>query len=327
MLRRLAAYAAYEDATENENELMLRNMGIEPHGVGYVRVGHASLLRQPSSQACLRVIDDVRAALGAGATSAQSARSLLAVLERGLYMLDGRTKTTTRDGTSVLTTFAVSSPRGDLVTFHTESDSYTGNQASMGSVLNAHLVGVADEATAGDGLREALGIAQRGLGGLGLARWIEDTLLERVDDYMQPVCHSSRYESLPFDFAEGKREAKLLHRSVGTQDPVSGGGQMFFEYKEPRAATACTLLESLGLEAVHPDDLLLALLVISRMVPASEAGEHWTTPPTFGSQKNVPLQLRTPLVHYPPNPIPAQSARRRQTSRQSNEIPAHYNLV
>jgi hypothetical protein len=303
MEERFAAYAAYK-LEEDPSYQQWRTL-------------HWAYASHPSLEARQAALHDVRAVLGACATSAASASSLLAVLERGLYVLDSRTDTAGEGGRlhKLTTAFAVSSPRGELVTFHSAADSFAaGISAYLAWTLDARIVGVADEAVADDaGLREAMAAAERGLDGLELAGWVEDTLVQHdtlklVRDPSgepQPAYRSDAHPTLPSGFVQGPRaEAQILLRSVSTLNPFSGGGQQSFldareirqQFTESRGrtATARTLLESLGLGdgAVHPEDLLLALLVISKFLPVNEALEHWTTPPspTFGFKQNVHLR-------------------------------------
>ncbi|KAJ1619238.1 hypothetical protein T492DRAFT_1130666 [Pavlovales sp. CCMP2436] len=145
--------------------------------------------------------------------------------------------------------FVLASPRGDLVAFYsTEMGTYQEETyESRMWALHATVIGVVDEPR----LTEAMG-GSHGLRGPQLLSWFDGLLLGGDPHLLKTAQHRRRAAA-----CGSASSAARCQSIVGS------------------------LLDSLGLGegAVHPDDLLLALLVISNVVPADRVAEIWGAPP------------------------------------------------
>jgi len=229
----------------------------------------------PSDQARASALRDVGVALALCATSAASGRALMAALTQGLYVLLDRTNKVgdLPFGDDMylpndwhVKRFVLASPRGDLVAFYS-TEMGTCQEETYESrmwALHATVIGVADEPR----LAEAMGGSQ-GLRGPQLLSWFDGLLLGR-DPHLLETAE-------PPTPPPGCGVRLSL---VGCKVSMYPG---FLQSIEPSPSPAAVgkLLDSLGLgeRAVHPDDLLLALLVISNMVPADRVAEVWGAPP------------------------------------------------
>ncbi|KAJ1622082.1 hypothetical protein T492DRAFT_885907 [Pavlovales sp. CCMP2436] len=217
------------------------------------------------------------------ATSKASRHALYAALNKGLYFLLDRTNNMgghpplwALPCTWKVKRFVLASPRGDLVAFYSsEMCAYTNGveddndkgmafewprQESLTWKLHATVVGVADEPRMAEAMRGSVGLR-----GQQLLAWFDGLLLGRDPHAL----NDSRSPSPPPSCSE----PMCL---VDCKASMSPG---FLQSIKPPLSPAAvsSLIDSLGLgKAVHPDDLLLALLVISGMAYA--CGHRAATP-------------------------------------------------
>ncbi|KAJ1629350.1 hypothetical protein T492DRAFT_1118405 [Pavlovales sp. CCMP2436] len=205
----------------------------------------------PPDQSRARTLRDVGELFAQCATSVVSARVLLAALTQGLDVMLDRTNNCSLADDRYVKHFVLASPRGDLVAFHSSVvGTYHGNtHESRKWVLHATVIGVVDEPRLAEAMHGSLGMR-----GQKLLSWFDGLLLggSIVDNAKLPT-------------------------------PPPGCGELLRLSIEPPPSPAIvgSLLDSLGLGegTVHLDDLLLALFVISDMVPASRVAEVWVASP------------------------------------------------
>ncbi|KAJ1629349.1 hypothetical protein T492DRAFT_1011807 [Pavlovales sp. CCMP2436] len=238
-------------------------------------------IAQSPDQSRAITLQDVAEALAQCAASAASARALMATLTQGLYVLLNRNNewsgSMTGDGEVqaaacdwCVKRFVLASPRGDLVffsaTIRQDGKRWEDGCSSRWWELSATVIGVADEPQLAEIMRGSLGLRAP-----QLLAWFDGLFLGGDPHLLKD----------PKALAPPPGCGKLL-RLVDCWVAVSGGSLYRQCIKPPPSpAAVASLLDSLGLgeEAVHPNDLLLALLFISDMVPADRMGEVWGSPP------------------------------------------------
>jgi hypothetical protein len=257
---------AYEDEDDEDSE-------VERETPRYIA--------HPPDQSREKALRDVDSALAQSATSEASARALMATLTQGFYVLLDRTNNV---GCELpcdwhVKRFVLASPRGNLVALYsTEMGTYQEDTyESRKWQLHATVVGVADEPRLAETMRGSLGLR-----GQQLLGWF-DRLLLGGDPHM--LIDPKAPAALP-----GCGESLCLVESKASVYPI------FSQSIEPSPSPAAvsSLLESLGLDGgvVHADDLLLALLVISNMLPVDRAAEVWGAPPEDRRWEDVNDRVR-----------------------------------
>ncbi|KAJ1630472.1 hypothetical protein T492DRAFT_1116545 [Pavlovales sp. CCMP2436] len=215
-------------------------------------------------------LESVGEALARCATSEASACALMAALEQGLFFLSARHNSgEVEEGGDFswgVFRFVLASPRGDLVVFNATDVDTDLDYAKEGRIwqLHANVVEAVDEPH--------------------LAKAICQWLCEGPEGH---ISWGPRAPSPPPGCGES---ICLVDCKFGFGTKNKPG--VFQSIKPPPSpAVVSSLFDSLGLDkgVVHPDDLLLALLAMSTMVPGPHASEIWDAPRA--------LNLDEPHVH------------------------------